>query len=112
MLNYICSQLFISTELNGRASQRSWVRIPFRPEFFSGFNSQLLKLLRDGTFFIGKGGGGWAGARRGGSLVNILEIGEGQTFLIRSRGRVILLFGKENITPYYSTNCNTIQIWS
>ena len=43
--------------------------------------------------------GGGPGLRRGGSLVNILEIGEGQTFLIRSRGRVIVLFGKENITP-------------
>ena len=36
---------------------------------------------------------------RGGSLVNSLQIGEGQTCLIHSRGRVIVLFGKENITP-------------
>ena len=49
-------------------------------------------------FLLGGGGGG-PGLQRGGSLVNILEIGEGQTFLIRSRGRVIVLFGKENITP-------------
>ena len=27
-----------------RYSQRSWVRFPFRPEFFSGLISQLLKL--------------------------------------------------------------------
>ena len=38
-------------------------------------------------------------ARRGGSLVNILQIGEGQTCFIRSRGKVAVFFGKEKITP-------------
>ena len=31
--------------------------------------------------------------------MHILQIGEGQTCLIRSRGRVTVFFGKENITP-------------
>ena len=33
-------------------------------------------------------GGGWPVLQRKGSLVNILQIGEGQSCLIRSRGRV------------------------
>ena len=32
------------------------------------------------------------GLRRGGSLVNILQIGEGQTCLIRSRARVTVFW--------------------
>ena len=43
------------------ASQRSWVRIPFKPEFFQAFLSQLLKLCHGNcedlssicSFFIG-----------------------------------------------------------
>ena len=31
-------------QLRNKVSQRSWVRFPFRPEFFSGLISQLLKL--------------------------------------------------------------------
>ena len=41
-------------------------------------------------------GGGGPGLRRGGSLVNFLQIGEGQTCFIRNRGRVTGFFwGKE-----------------
>ena len=41
-------------------------------------------------------GGGGPGLQRGGSLVNILQTGEGQTCFICNRGRVIFLFlGKE-----------------
>ena len=42
--------------------------------------------FREGTFLIGGGGG--PGFRRGGSLVNFLQIEEGQTSFIRNRGRV------------------------
>ena len=45
--------------------------------------------VREGTFFI-RGGG--PGPQRGGSLVNILQFGEGQTCFICNRGRVIVLF--------------------
>ena len=37
----LIAQLVVSTVL---ASQRSWARIPFKPEFFQAFFSQLLKL--------------------------------------------------------------------
>ena len=58
-------------------------------------------LIREGTFFIrgGGGGGGGTGLRREGSLINFLQIGEGQTCFIRNRGRVTVFFGKEKITP-------------
>ena len=54
--------------------------------------SQHLKncVLREGTFFVIGGGG--PGLRRGGSFVNILQIGEGQTCFICSRGRVIVFW--------------------
>ena len=58
---------------------------------------RALTVVREGTFFTGGGGG--PGLLRGGSLVNILQIWEGETCLIRSRGRVTVFFGKENITP-------------
>ena len=49
--------------------------------------------LREATFFIGGGG---PGLRRGGSFVNILQIGEGQTCFICSQGRVIVFWqGKD-----------------
>ena len=47
-------------------------------------------LIREGTFFIGGGGG---------LLVFFLQIGEGQTCFIRNRGRVTVFFDKEKITP-------------
>ena len=50
------------------------------------------KQFREGTFFIGGGG---PGLRRGGSLVNILQIVEGQACFICNQGRVIVFFGKE-----------------
>ena len=61
-------------------------------------------LIREGTFFIGGGGGkrggvGGPGLRRGGLLVFFLQIGEGQTCFIRNRGRVTVFFYKEKITP-------------
>ena len=46
--------------------------------------------VREGTFLIGGGSG--PGLRRGGSLVNILQIGEGQTCFLRNRGRVTVFF--------------------
>ena len=55
--------------------------------------------VREGTFLIGGGGGGGPKLRRGGSLVNILQIGEGQTYFIRNLGRVAVVFDKEKITP-------------
>ena len=48
-------------------------------------------------FFVGGGGG--PGLRRGGSLVNFLQIGEGQTCFILNQGESHSFFGKEEITP-------------
>ena len=48
--------------------------------------------LREGSFFIGGGG---LGLQRGGSLVNFLQIVEGQICFIRNRGRVPVFFGME-----------------
>ena len=42
---------------------------------------------------------GGQGLRRGGSLINFLHIGEGQTCFIRNRGKVTVFFGKGKITP-------------
>ena len=43
---------------------------------------------------------GGPGLRRGGSLVNFLQIEEGQTCFIRNRGRVtVLFFWQGMITP-------------
>ena len=60
------------------------------------------------------GGGGGSGPRRGGSLVNFLQIGEGQTCFIRNWGRVIVFFGKGKNTPcrlvdsYLLTNTRSV----
>ena len=53
--------------------------------------------LREGTFFIGDGGGGAGGPglRRGGSLVIFLQIEEGQTCFIPNRGRVTVFFARK-----------------
>ena len=40
---------------------------------------------------------GGPGLRRGGLLVNILQIGEGQTCFIRNQGRVTVFFGNEKL---------------
>ena len=68
-----------------------------------GRNKELLwsipldhEILREGTFFIGGGG---TGLRRGGSLVNFLQIGEAQTCFIRNGGGVTVFLGKEKIYP-------------
>ena len=53
--------------------------------------------IREGTFFIGGGGG--PGLRRGGSLVIFLQIGEGQKNVLFSTGGGSQFFGKEQITP-------------
>ena len=52
-------------------------------------------ILRQGTFLIGGVGRGFGGER---SLVNIFQIGEGQTCVIRNRSRVAVFFGKKKIT--------------
>ena len=54
----------------------------------------IQRFLGEGTFFI-RGEGGGPALRRGGSLINLLQIGECQTCFIRSRGRVTVFFGKE-----------------
>ena len=62
--------------------------------------SSILQLLnhfqtfRKGTFFIGGVG---PGLRRGGSLVNFLQIGEGQTCFILNRGRVTVLLARKKL---------------
>ena len=67
-----------------------------------------------GRYVFNWGGGGGPGLRRGGSLVNILQIGEGQTCFIRNRGRVAEFFGKEKITlcrlvdSYFLTNTRSV----
>ena len=69
------------------------------------------KQIREGTFLIG---GGELGLRRGGSLVSILQIGEGQTYFICNQGRVAVFFDKEKITPcrlvesYLLTNMRSV----
>ena len=65
----------------------------------------MLLQVRKGTFFIvGEGGG--PGLRRGGSLVNFLQIGEGQTSFIRNRGRVPFFLARKKITP-----CRLVDIY-
>ena len=44
--------------------------------------------ITKGRYAFYQGAGGGPGLQRGGSLVSILQIEEGQTCLIRSRGRV------------------------
>ena len=53
-----------------------------------------IEWFREGTFFIGGGGGGGRGPRRGGSLLNFLQIEEGQTGFIPNWRRVSF-FGME-----------------
>ena len=43
------------------------------------------------------GGGGGPGLRRGGSSVNFLQIGEGQTCFILSRGRVTVFLARKKL---------------
>ena len=59
--------------------------------------------------------GGGRGLQRGGSLVSILQIGEGQTCFTRNRGRVAVFFARKKITPcqlvdsYLLTNTRSAQ---
>ena len=56
-------------------------------------------------------GGSGLGPRRGGSLVNFLQIEEGQTCFIRNRGRVTgFFFGKEKITPCHLLDSYLLRI--
>ena len=51
-------------------------------------------MFREGTFFIG----GWGPRlRREGSLVNFLQIGEGQTCFILNRGRVTVFLARTKL---------------
>ena len=49
--------------------------------------------VKEGTFFIGGGGG----LKRGGSLVNYLQIGEGQTCFLLNRGRVTVFLTRKKL---------------
>ena len=52
------------------------------------------RMFREGTFFIG----GWGPRlRREGSLVNFLQIGEGQTCFILNRGRVTVFLARTKL---------------
>ena len=76
---------------------------------FLGFNSCHLwdPQPREGKFFVvgvcvracvrafARGGGGGLGLRRGGSLVNFSQIGEGQTCFIRNRGRATVFLARK-----------------
>ena len=57
-------------------------------------SSPLFGQVREGTFFIGVGG---PGLRRGGSLVNFLQIGEGQSCFILNRGRVAVFLARKKL---------------
>ena len=55
------------------------------------------KHFREGTFFIGGGGGGDGPGLRGGeSLVIFLQIGKGQTCFILNRRRVTVFLARKN----------------
>ena len=56
----------------------------------------VIQLVKEGTFFI-VGGGGGPGLRRGGSLVNFLQIGEGQTCFIVNRRRVTVFLARKKL---------------
>ena len=57
-------------------------------------STPLCELFREGTFFVGGGG---PGLRRGGSLVNFLHIGDGQTCFIVNRGRVTVFLARKKL---------------
>ena len=64
------------------------------------FNNFLLFLhLGKERFLLGGGGGGWAEASEGsgGSLVNFLLTGEGQTCFILNRGRVTVFLARKKL---------------
>ena len=65
-------------------------------------------------YWEGGGGRGGLGLRRGGSLVNFLQIGEGQTCFNSNWRRVSGFSGKEKVTPcslvdsYLLTNTQSV----
>ena len=59
----------------------------------TGKSRDYRDFIREGTFFIGRGG---PGLRKRGSFVNILQIGEGQTCFICNRGRAIVFCQGKN----------------
>ena len=63
-------------------------------------STPLCELFREGTFFVGGGG---PGLRRGGSLVNFLHIGDGQTCFIVNRGRVTVFLARKKL-PHVASN--------
>ena len=64
--------------------------------------NKKINLVMEGTFFIGGGGG--PGLRRGGSLVNFLQIGEGQTCtcFILIWGRVTVFLARKKLLHFAS----------
>ena len=68
-------------------------------------SSPLFGQVREGTFFIGAGGGrGGPGLRRGGSLINFLQIGEGQSCFILNRGRMTVFLGRKKLLHVAATS--------
>ena len=62
-------------------------------------NYLLFNALGKVRFFIGGGGGGGdgPGLRRGGPVVNFLQIGEGQICFILNRGRVTVFLARKKL---------------
>ena len=79
--------------------------------------------IREDTFLLGGGGGSGPGLRRGGSLVNFLQIGKGQTcffvfqpgeghsFLARKNYSMSLLFCSVQAKLPVKINLNYLQVW-
>ena len=65
-------------------------------------SSPLFGQVREGTFFIGGGGG--PGLRRGGSLINFLQIGEGQSCFILNRGRITVFLARKKLLHVAATS--------
>ena len=65
-------------------------------------SSPLFGQVREGTFFIGGGGG--PGLRRGGSLINLLQIGEGQSCFILNRGRITVFLARKKLLLVAATS--------
>ena len=63
----------------------------------SDINLNLAPKGRYVYYWGGGGGGGGPGLRRGGSSVNFLQIGEGQTCFILNRGRVTVFLARKKI---------------
>ena len=65
---------------------------------WAGLCPEKLVKLREGTFSIGRAGGGCGpGLRRGGCLANFLQNGEGQTCSILNRARVTVFLARKEL---------------